>query len=147
MTEVCASCFHQRENHKAICNATLTCICEKYVEPQIVEWANEVEMYKAQHKFVEDRMKYMLEKWPHLRNCRDKTLGKVYKSIWHAFWPSKNTVYTVAKFKEMPETDTITRAKRNIMKNNPELRSFDDKFIRHKEAKFQAYLELFTGHE
>jgi len=69
MTEVCANCFHDRANHKAICNATLTCICEKYVEPEIVEWANEVEMYKFQHKSVEARVKYMLEKWPHFRNC------------------------------------------------------------------------------
>lgn len=140
---MCADCFHEKGNHSgAICSGSLTCLCEKFIEPYLVEWAQEVEMYKAQHRAVSDRVKYMLEKWPHLRNARDKTLGKVYKSIWHGFWPSKNTVYTQAKFREMPETDTITRAKRFVMKKHPELQSFDQEFIRHKEAKFQAYLEL-----
>jgi len=69
-------------------------------------------------------------------------LGKVYQSIWHAFWPSKKTIYTIEKFREMPMYDTISRAKRFVMEKNPELRIKDPNVAIAKAAKLEAYLQL-----
>lgn len=141
----CGSCFHPKENHGIVCSGSLDCMCQKFEEPYLVEWAQEVEMYKAQNKTCERRVEYWLRRFPHLRNAKDKTLCKVYKAVWHGFWPSKNMIYDQPKYREMPIDDTITRSKRFVKARHPELQTTDDSMIRHQEAKFQAYMEMAIG--
>ncbi len=140
----CQKCFHPKDNHKDghFCTADLTCMCQDYVEPEYTQWEHDVQKYKAQNTTCESRVKFLLEKYPHLRNAKDKTLGKVYQSIWHAFWPSKKTIYTAEKFKEMPMYDTISRAKRFVVQKNPDLGISDPNVAIAKAAKLEAYLQL-----
>jgi len=139
----CSRCFHPMDNHKEnhFCTADLTCMCQNFIEPEFTKWEHDVQKYKAQNKTLMARVKFLLEKYPHLRNARDKTLAKVYQSIWHGFWPSKKTIYTQQKFKEMPMADSITRAKRFVVQKNPELGISDPNVAIAKAAKLEAFLQ------
>lgn len=138
----CENCFHKKENHQegSFCTGDLTCMCQKFIEPFLNEMAQEIELYKHNAKTIRDRCKFLLEKYPHLRNATEKTFCKVYKSIWYGFWPSKKTIYDNEKFKRMPHDDSINREKRRIKAKD--LPTIDDIILEHQQRKFEAYMEL-----
>lgn len=148
----CADCFHPEENHRGICNATLNCLCQKFIPQELFDFAADIEKYKHEAKSIRARVLILIQKLPHLGNDKvsDKTFAKVYKSYWHGFWPSKKTVFTQQKFQEMPESDYINREKRHVLNDltskggHPELKIFNQEAAEKKAAKFQAYVELAT---
>lgn len=143
----CADCFHLEENHKGICNATLTCLCQKFIPQELFDFASDIEKYKHEAKDTYSRCLHMIQRLPHLGNMKisDKSFAKIYKSYWHAFWPGKNTVFTKQKYDEMPDDGAITREKRRVLNTkHPELKIFDKTAAEKKAAKFQAYMELAT---
>jgi len=144
---LCADCFHEEENHKGICNATLDCLCQKFIPQELFDFAADIEKYKFIAKTTYARCLHMILRLPHLGNDKisDKRFAQIYKSYWHAFWPGKNTVFTKQKYEEMPDDGAIAREKRRVLNTKrPELKIFNQKAAEKKAAKFQAYVELAT---
>ena len=49
----CANCFHDEENHHdGVCSGDLTCMCSKYIEPFLFEFAQRVEEEKYIRKSI-----------------------------------------------------------------------------------------------
>lgn len=154
MKDECADCFHQEGNHlpSGICSGSITCMCPKFIPQELYDFAADIERYKHEAKGIRRRCLFLIQKLPHLGNDKvsDKTFAKVYKSYWHAFWPSKNTKFTREKFIEMPESDYINREKRHVLNDppdkggHPELKIFDVYAAEKKAAKYLAYVEMAT---
>lgn len=142
-------CNHPEENHKtAICNGDLTCFCEKFVQPELEKFAQEVDMFKA--KFSDDikRAKFILEKIPTTRNAGDKSFPKIYKEIWYGIKIRKaGTNLTYDTWKQTPSDDWINRAKRHVKEDNPELRTYNPKVLFEQTALYQAMVEMAIGIE
>src|SRR5574342_114701 len=139
----CARCFHNQENHGAVCSGSLTCMCQKYVPQELADFAHEVEKIKSETKAIFLRCKFILEKIPPSRNASDKTFPKIYKEIWFGFKIRKEgTSLTTDEWKRMPSDDKINREKRRVKQHHPELKTYDPNMIKHQEASYQAYLEL-----
>jgi len=147
MTELCADCFHEEANHDGICNATLTCLCQKFIPQELEDFAADIDRYKYIALTVKARVLHMILRLPHLGDNKisDKSFSRIYKSYWHAFWPGKNTIFTKQKYNEMPSDSDIEREKRRILNTeHPELKIFDRISAEKKAAKYQAYVELAT---
>ncbi len=142
------SCNHEEENHKGICNGSLTCLCQKFIHPVLEEFAQEVEVNKAKLKSVYQRCKFILEKIPPTRNAREKGFAKIYREIWYGFKIRKEgTKITTKEWKRMKHDDTINRQKRFVKVDHPELKTYDSKLMFHQTALFQAIIEQAAGVE
>jgi len=145
LSDSCAECFHPYANHGVVCSGSIECFCPKFVKQELFDFAADIEKFKHQATTIKARCLHMIQKLPHLGSDKmsDKSFAKVYKSYWHAFWPSRNTVFTRQKYLEMPDDGSITREKRRILnEEHPELKIFDKVAAVAKQAKFQAYMEL-----
>lgn len=140
----CADCFHDEENHTGgVCSGSLTCMCPKYKQQVLFDFAHEVEMEKAIRKSVYKRCFFVLQKIPGSRNATEKTFPKIYKEIWYGFKIRKEgTKLTTEEWKRMPSDDVINREKRRVKHDHPELATYNKEMITHQEATYQAYLEL-----
>jgi len=140
----CAECHHGQENHvSSICNGSLECFCEKFVPPVLFEFAQLVEKFKHQHRNVEEKCQFILNKMPPTRNAGEKSFAKIYREIWFGFKIRKDgTKLTTEEWKRMPHDDTINRAKRRVKHNHPELGTYNPKVLYEQTALFQALMEL-----
>ena len=142
----CQKCFHPKENHAAICNGSLTCLCEKFVPSELVEFAQAIEKYKSEHRTIYDKVKFMLEKIPTTRNCHEKTMADVYREIWYGFKiRASGTTITTEQRRRMPGDDTINREKRFVKADNPHLRTYDSETLWHQSALYIAIKEMAVG--
>jgi len=141
---ICAKCFHPQENHKSsICSGSITCLCERFVIPELVLFAQEIEMQKSKLKTVFDRCKYILSKIPPTRNAGEKTFAKIYREIWYGFKIRKEgTEINMKQFLRMKHDDTINRQKRMVKQKNPELQTYSKKMQIHQTALYQAIIEM-----
>lgn len=151
----CAKCFHAKENHKPvegtagkyhICTGSLTCTCEHFEEPYLVEFAQRIEEEKYIRKAIKSRCEYILEEIPQTRNAGEKTFAKIYKEIWYGVKIRKSVENstTVNKFlhDEMPHDDTINREKRRCKQFKESLRTYDPKVLIQQTAIYQALVEM-----
>jgi len=150
MTPKCGNpkCNHPKENHGVICNGSIECFCEYWVEPVLEEFVQEVEAFKAKFKDDVRRASFILEKIPTTRNAGDKSFPKIYKEIWFGVKIRKGgTNLTYDVWKQIPSDDWINRAKRHAKENNPELRTYDPKTMFHQQTLYQAMVEMAIGVE
>ncbi len=144
----CAKCFHPRENHGAICSGSIECFCEEFIEPVLEEFAQRVEKYKAEHKGLYKRAKFILTKIPTTRNAGDKSFPKIYKEIWYGVKIRKaGTNLTYDVWKKIPSDDWINRAKRHVKEEYPELKTYNPKVLFEQTALYQAMMEMAIGIE
>ena len=140
----CANCFHAKENHTSgVCSGSLTCMCEKYIEPFLFAFAHRVEQEKHERKSIKKRCEYILEHIPKTRNAGEKTFYKIYIEIWHGFKIRKqNTSLTMEEWKRLPNQDTINREKRRCKQLNEELKTYSPQIKYEQAAIYQALLEM-----
>lgn len=140
----CADCFHPKENHvDGVCNGSLTCMCPKYVEPILFEFAQLVEKEKADRKSINKRVRWILETIPKTRNAGEKTFYKIYIEIWYGFKIRKEgTKMTSEDWKRLPNQDTVNREKRRCKHNDESLKTYDPQVIQKQNVIFQALMEL-----
>ncbi len=143
------SCNHPKENHNtSICNGDLTCFCEKFIEPVLAAFAQEVEVNKARLRSVYDRCKYILDKIPPTRNAREKSFAKIYREIWYGFKIRKDgTRITIQEWRRMEHDDTINRQKRMVKQDHPELQTYSPDVLYHQTVLYQAIIEQAVGLE
>jgi len=141
--DLCAKCHHPKKNHGVVCSGDLTCMCESFVPPFLVAFAQEIEMQKAKLKSVNARCKYILEKIPPTRNAGEKTFAKIYREIWYGFKIRKEgTTITTAEYQRMKHDDTINRQKRLVKAENSSLATYEAEMLYHQSALYQAIIEL-----
>ena len=142
-------CDHPNENHAGgICTGSLECLCQKFLEPVLEQFAQEVEAKKARLKSVYDRCKFILQKIPPTRNAREKSFAKIYREIWYGFKIRKEgTKLTTQEWRRMKHDDTINRQKRMVKNDHPELQTYDSKVLYHQTALYQAIIEQAVGIE
>jgi len=141
--DLCANCFHPEDNHKVICNADFTCLCEKFIPPVLAKFAQEIEMQKSKLKTVSERCQYILSKIPPTRNAGEKTFAKIYREIWYGFKIRKEgTSINTEEFLRMKHDDTINRQKRMVKHDNPELQTYKKEMLIHQSALYQAIIEM-----
>ena len=141
----CADCFHSKESHHdGVCMGDLTCQCPKFVEPFLFEFAQRVEQEKHTRKSITKRVKWMLEELPTTRNAGEKTFYKIFIEVWYGVKMRKNSGTTMTKevWDRLPNQDAVSREKRRVKQNNPELASYDKEVIQQKTAIYQALLEM-----
>ena len=134
----CASCYHPKENHKGICNGSLTCLCQNY-EPEISEFVGEINRSLQRMRTTIARVKYIHEKIPNLRNAGDKSFPKAYKKLVYNL--NQNDPIPRGLWKEMPSDDDMNRAKRRVREKYPHLAKFDHHSIVMAGATQQGILE------
>jgi hypothetical protein len=143
----CADCFHPKENHPGdghFCNKELDCMCQKYIEPFLYEFAQRVEQEKHERKSIGKRCEYILEKIPQSRNAGEKTFYKIYIEIWHGFKIRKGNPQVMDSdwWKRLPNQDTVNREKRRCKQWNEDLKTYDSKVVWEQTAIYQALLEM-----
>lgn len=156
----CGRCFHPKENHKKvempdsyekvpgsyqshICTGSISCDCQHYEEPVLVEFAQEIEKIKFKIKSIYQRSKYILEKIPPTRNAGEKTFPRIYREIWYGFKIRKEgTEITMAQHRRMPHDDSINREKRRVKAANHTLQTYDATVVERQGIVYQCYLEL-----
>jgi len=142
--DLCADCFHPEDNHKAICNASLTCLCEKFNPPYLVRFAQRIEKEKSERKSVKERSGYILEKIPQTRNAGERKFPRIYKEIWHGFKLRKktDTIVNTTIMDQMPIDDTINREKRRCKQWNESLKTYSPEVLLEQTAIYQALMEM-----
>lgn len=143
------NCNHPNETHKGgICMGSLECRCEKFTEPILEAFAQEIEVQKAKLKSVYERCKFILTKLPPTRNAGEKTFAKIYREIWYGFKIRKDgTKLTTVEWKRMKHDDTINRQKRMVKKDHSDLGTYSPKMQYHQTALYQAIIEQAAGIE
>lgn len=153
--ELCAKCFHAKENHlnidgtpKCVCNGSLQCMCDTFVEPFLERFAQRIEQEKKTRKDVKKRCEYILEEIPQTRNAGEKTFAKIYKEIWHGVKIRKHaensTAVTTGLYEQIPHDDTINREKRRLKQHNDGLKTYSPQVLREQSAIYQTMMELAT---
>ena len=160
----CAKCFHPKENHKEIeisakdfqqvdtyishiCNATIFCRCERFVEPYLEEFAQDIEKVKHERKTIFDRVLYILTNIPQTRNASQKTFGKIYNEIWHGMKiRAHESNLNTDVWNKTASWDSINREVRRAKREQPTLATYDPKVIRKHQVIFQAMMELAVEH-
>lgn len=145
-SSLCANpkCNHPKENHtQVVCNGDLMCMCEKYEEPEIYAFFQEVEAQKEKLKTVEKRCKFLLEKIAPSRNAGEKNFCKIYWEIFENLKIRKGNPQALDTntWKRLTNADTINRAKRKVKADNPELATYNPEVREHQSQLFQAYSE------
>lgn len=145
-SSTCADCFHAETNHKdGVCNGSLTCMCPKYIEPILFEFAQLVEQEKQERKSIKKRCQWILETIPKTRNAGEKTFYKIYIEIWYGFKIRKEgTKLTADEWKRLPNQDTINREKRRCKHNDESLKTYSAQTLERQTIIYQALLELST---
>ena len=140
---LCAKCHHPESNHGVVCSGELMCMCEKFIKPVLVAFAQEIEMQKAKLRSVYERCRYILEKIPPTRNAGEKTFAKIYREIWYGFKIRKEgTKITTEEFNRMKHDDTINRQKRLVKADSSSLATYDPEMQYHQSALYIAICEL-----
>lgn len=150
--ELCAGCFHPKENHKnmdgtdkCICSGSITCTCDTFTPPFLQRFAQRIEQEKKERKTINRRVRYILEEIPKTRNAGEKTFAKIYKEIWHGVkirtTIDKSTTVDMGLFKQIPHDDTINREKRRC-KEDVALQTYDPKVIMEQTAIYQALMDM-----
>jgi hypothetical protein len=139
----CAKCFHEKNNHEGVvCSGALDCMCQEYVAPVLVEFAQEIEMQKERLKTIYDKCLYLLKKIPQSRNAGEKTFYKIFIEVWYGQKIRKEgSTLTTAEWKRLPNQDTVNREKRRVKQIHPEYATYDPKLISHQTALWQAFME------
>lgn len=146
----CAGCFHEEENHQqmdgtpnCICSGSITCRCEHFDVPYLVEFAQRIEEEKYIRKNIFDRCLYILDKLPPTRNAGEKTFAKIYNEIWYGFKIRKaNTTINTEVWKRLPNQDTINREKRRVKQKFPQFATYSKEVLMEQTAIFQALVEM-----
>lgn len=138
----CGNCFHDKDNHGAICSGSLTCLCENFVPNELYEFAEEIERVKLEYKSLKERCQYILEKIPALRNAGEKSFYKAYIWLWHDFKIKKGTELDTNTWKHLPNQDSVNRAKRLVKHERDDLKTFNKKVLIHQTAIYQALMEM-----
>src|SRR5574342_1067468 len=132
----CAKCYHSKDNHtnvdgtdKAVCSGSLECRCDKYEEPFLYEFAQEVEKVKITYKSLKERCEFVLEKIPQLRNAGEKSFYKAYIWIWHDFKIKKGTELDTNTWKHLPNQDSVNRAKRLVKHERADLKTYSKEVL------------------
>lgn len=145
-SNLCANprCNHPKENHiEIVCTGDLMCMCNKFIEPEIYAFFQEVEAQKEKLKTVEKRCKFILERIPTTRNCSEKSFPKIYWEIFEGFKIRKGSPQALDTdtWKRLTPMDTINRSKRKIKAEHPELATYNPDVIERQSQLFQAYSE------
>jgi len=137
-------CNHPRENHGVICNGSIECFCEYWVEPILEPFFQEVEVNKEKLKTNYERCKYILSKLPPTRNAGSKTFYKIYNEIWHGVKIRKkiSMQLTPELWKRLPVSSSVNRAKRFVKDDYPELQTYDPETLFHQQTLYQAIVEM-----
>lgn len=144
-TNVCANCYHDKTVHKdGVCMGDLSCQCFNFIENELYNFAMEVEKEKLARKSIYKRCKYILEKIPQTRNAGERSFYRIFIEIWFGFKIRKGTpmVMDDTWWKRLPNQDSISREKRRVKKDHPELGTFDPNVLEHQKIIYQACLEL-----
>ncbi len=153
MMPECANCFHSKYNHKPIegydnchiCTGSLECRCEKYEEPYLTEFAQNIEKEKVKRWSIFDRCEHILKTIPQIRNSGEKTFYKIYIEIWFGFKiRAASTSLTKKEWDRLPNQDTVSRERRRVKQHNPDLESYDPKVIKGKAAIYETLMEMAT---
>ncbi len=124
----CSKCFHPLENHKEghFCTAALDCMCQHY-EVSVSEFVNEINRSLSTMKKCKEKVKFILEKIPNLRNAGEKKFARAYRKLVYGL--NQNDPIPRGVWLQIPHDDTINRAKRSIQQNNPDLAKDNHKAI------------------
>jgi len=143
----CQECFHEEENHEEghFCTGDLTCICQKFTSPVLVEFAQKIEKVKHEYKTLYDRCKYLLDTIEPIRNAGEKSFYACYIWIWHGFKIKQGTILDQATWKRLPSQDSVNRAKRFVKEDFEHLRTYDKKVLIEQTAIYQALTEMAIG--
>ncbi len=140
----CAKCFHPQDNHDEghFCTGSFSCMCQHYEVP-VSEFINEIEKSLTTMKTCKNKVKFILQKIPNLRNAGEKKFARAYRNLVYGL--KQNDPIPRGLWLQIPHDDTINRAKRNIQQFNPELAKNDHKSITMAGATQQGILEaLYT---
>ena len=150
----CAKCFHEKENHVPvegtdgkchICTGSITCTCEHFNEPYLVEFAQRIEEEKYKRKNIFERCLYILDKLPPTRNAGEKTFAKIYNEIWYGFKIRKEgTTLNTEVWNRLPNQDTINREKRRVKQKFPQFATYEKEVLIEQTAIYQALVEMAT---
>jgi len=141
----CTGCFHEKEVHdkeKLYCQGDIMCQCIAYQEPPnefILRITDTISHFNS----TEEKVFYILEKIPSLRNAGSKSFPSAYKKIVYGL--KQNDAIPRGLWKTIPADDTINRCKRKVQQFNPGLAKFDIEKIRDDVAVQQGVLEWCTG--
>lgn len=141
----CSNCFHEQTNHESsICNGSITCLCEKFIPNELMEFAVKIEKAKSEIKTHYDRCKYILENIPQSRNAGSKSFYKIYNEVWHGIKIRKKLKldFTPEIWKRMPVSSTVNRAKRFVKQDHDELKTYKKEMIIEQTALYQAIIEM-----
>ncbi len=144
VASTCSNCYHPKENHQAICNGSLTCMCTKYVAPFLYEFAHRVEQEKHLRKDIYSRCEYILREIPQTRNAGEKTFYRIFLEIWEGLKIRVNNPQVLDKktWERLSNAETVGRERRRVKHEHPELKTYDGKVLWHQTAIFQALLEM-----
>jgi len=144
--ELCAKCFHPENNHGVVCSGDLMCLCEKFVPPFFVRFAQRIEKEKYERKNLRERCDFILSEIPQTRNAGEKNFPKIYLEIWHGFkirkFAKDSTPLTTDMFEKLPIHDSINREKRRCKQWNESLRTYSPKVLMEQTAIYQALMEM-----
>jgi len=141
----CANCFHERDNHGVVCSGSITCLCEKYIEPALVEFAQKIEKAKHHYKSLKDRAEYLLEHIPQIRNAGEKSFYAVFIWVWYGFKIKKGTELNQKIWKRLPNQDSVNRAKRFVKHDREDLQTYNKEVLIEQTAIYQALCEMAIG--
>lgn len=142
---LCVECTHKKDRHLApgVCNGSILCQCQGFVEPVLSQFFMEIEKAKMELRTMEKRCEFILEKIPQTRNAGEKSFYKVYIEIWHGFKIRKGrpSFLDTDTWKNLPNQDTINRAKRKCKQFHEELRTYDADVLERQATLYQAVME------
>jgi len=140
----CAKCFHIKEaHHDGVCMGDLSCQCFKFEEPFLFEFAQRVEEEKHIRKSIYNRVQYILENIPQTRNAGEKTFYKIFIESWYGFKIRKEGMkMSTEVWERLPNQDSVSREKRRVKHDHPELATYDKTVLQHQNAIFMALLEM-----
>ena len=142
---LCSKCFHSREYHGVVCSGSITCLCEKFIESYLVEFAQKIERVKHQYRSLYDRAEYLLALIPQIRNAGEKSFYAVFIWVWYGFKIKKGTELNQEIWKRLPNQDSVNRAKRFVKHDREDLRTYKKEVLIEQTAIYQAICELAIG--
>ena len=140
----CSKCFHPKDNHKEghFCTGSIDCMCQHYEVP-VSEFVNEINRSLTTMKKCQDRVKFILEKIPNLRNAGEKKFARAYRRLVYGL--NQNDPIPRGLWLQIPHDDTINRAKRRVQQLNPSLAKDDHRAITMAGATQEGIMEaLYT---
>jgi hypothetical protein len=140
----CNNCSHYHAATEPHVCTLLNCKCdentfEPYQERRSFQYYTSV---IEQFETLYDKIKYLLEEIPELRNYGNKDFVFAYWHYNNNFCPGMKLEIPV--YKELNDPESIRRCKQKVVENNPHLKSTDESLNNAKSTKKIAIEEWVT---